>query len=365
MSGGTGTNFNIMSDFVASNTAKAAQSVGCLGDPDSPGTLDCLRKVSFEKLMNCSVALARQQHPPFGELVFYPSYDGDYIPDRPSVLLRKGAFVKGKSFHISSPLPKCPDHLPGIPIIGSWTANDGAWYVQPQIEDDESVLASFTAYVHNLSKLSLQRLLSIYPLVDFQPLVNPEVNATAQYYRAAQIHRDLWFTCPVIDFTWQYARFGGDSDIYLCQMNQTKFGPVFQYMSVPQWHVSHLSNIPYLMNGDVIAGGDNSAAQRDLSMLFSGSVAAFAHSGNPTVSQARTFKDWQTAYSYHGDGSLSNEYPSKLNLYIVGGPYGSGSAHVDSKAGAMDRSEAEKVLKKQKLIERCQFINSIRDEIGV
>lgn len=103
MSGGTGTNFNIMSDFVASNTAKAAQSVGCLGDPDSSGTLDCLRKVPFEKLMNGSVALAQQQHPPFGELVFYPSYDGDYIPYRPSVLLRKGAFVKGKSFHISSP----------------------------------------------------------------------------------------------------------------------------------------------------------------------------------------------------------------------------------------------------------------------
>lgn len=179
------------------------------------------------------------------------------------------------------------------------------------------------------------------------------------------MHRDLWFTCPVIDFTWQYARFGGDGDIYLFEMNQTKFGPIFQYMSVPQWHVSHLSNIPYLMNEDVIAGGDNSAAQRDLSMLLSGSVAAFAHSGDPAVSRARTFKDWPTAYSYDGRRVLSNEYPSKLNLYVVGGPYGSGSAHVDSKAGAIGKSEAEKVLTRQKLIERCQFINSIHDEIGV
>ena len=95
MSGGTGTNFNIMSNVVADATANVASSVGCTGDPDSSETLDCLRKTPLEKLMNTSVALARQRHPPFGELVFYPSYDEDYIPDRPSLLLRKGAFVKG------------------------------------------------------------------------------------------------------------------------------------------------------------------------------------------------------------------------------------------------------------------------------
>ena len=63
MSGGTGTNFNIMSSVVAENTAKVAQSVGCTGDPDSSDTIECLRKIPFENLMNVSVALARQQHP--------------------------------------------------------------------------------------------------------------------------------------------------------------------------------------------------------------------------------------------------------------------------------------------------------------
>ena len=101
MSGGTGTNFNVMGDVVASNTAKVANSVGCTDDSDSSETVKCLRSVPFEKLMNISVALARQQHPPFGELVFYPSYDGDYIPDRPSTLLRKGSFAKGIAFRLS------------------------------------------------------------------------------------------------------------------------------------------------------------------------------------------------------------------------------------------------------------------------
>ena len=95
MSGATGLNFNIMSSIVADNTAKVARTVGCTSDPDSQETLNCLRSVTLERLTNASVGLARQARPPFGELFFSPSHDGDYIPDRPSVLLRKGAFVKG------------------------------------------------------------------------------------------------------------------------------------------------------------------------------------------------------------------------------------------------------------------------------
>ena len=98
MSGASGTNFNIMSNLVAGNTATVARSVGCTQDPDSQAALNCLRNVPLETLREVSVGLARRTRPPFGELAFYPSYDGDYIPDRPSVLLRKGAFVKGRFF---------------------------------------------------------------------------------------------------------------------------------------------------------------------------------------------------------------------------------------------------------------------------
>lgn len=97
MSGATGTNFNIMSNLVAENTANVAKSIGCTQDPDSEATLDCLRNISLESLMDTSVQMARQLRPPFGELAFYSSYDGDYVVDRPSELLRKGAFVKGIS----------------------------------------------------------------------------------------------------------------------------------------------------------------------------------------------------------------------------------------------------------------------------
>lgn len=97
---------------MASNTAHVAKSVGCTGDPDSQATLQCLRDVPLQTLMDVSVSLARKMRPPFGELAFYPSYDGDYIPDRPSVLLRKGSFVRGESldlFHSTAVL-KRPRH---------------------------------------------------------------------------------------------------------------------------------------------------------------------------------------------------------------------------------------------------------------
>ena len=106
MSGASGTNFNILSSYVAENTATVAQKVGCSQqDPGSQEIVDCLRKVPMDQLSDVSVGLAREMHPPFGELVFYPSYDADYIPDRPSVLLRKGAFVKG--IVISINVAKC------------------------------------------------------------------------------------------------------------------------------------------------------------------------------------------------------------------------------------------------------------------
>lgn len=248
--------------------------------------------------------------------------------------------------------------------MGSWVANDGAWYAQPSISDDASVLASFQTFVLGLSQPSLERLLSLYPLADFTQLVDEKVKATADYYRAAQINRDIWFTCPVIDFTWQYTRFGGDSNIRLYDMNQTKFGPILQYMGVPQWRVSHLSDIPYLMNEDVAAGGDNSPGQQDLSVLLSGSVAAFAYSGDPTISRGRTFKDWPVAYSDQSTQALSKEYPAELSLYVVGGPQGNGPANMSSGTGS-GASEREIALAWEKVMERCSFINSILEEIGV
>ena len=136
-------------------------------------------------------------------------------------------------------------------------------------------------------------------------------------------------------------------------------------MGVPQWRVSHLSDIPYIFNEDVAAGGDNSAAQQELSVLLSGSAAAFAHTGDPTVSPGRSLKDWPTAYQDQSSTALKKEYPEELNLYVIGGPEGSGTATITSERGSGTVPEREKALAWEKVIERCGFINSIQEEIGV
>ena len=178
------------------------------------------------------------------------------------------------------------------------------------------------------------------------------------------MNRDIWFTCPVIDFTWQYTRHGG-SDVRIYDMNQTKFGPVFHEMGVPQWRVSHLSDIPYFMNENVTSGADNSLAQEELSAKLSGSAAAFAHTGDPTYSPGRVLSHWPDAYAGQTGQSLNSEYPEELNLYVVGGPYGNSAARLLSQQAHARLSELETALMWEKVIDRCRFINSIHAEIGV
>lgn len=120
-----------------------------------------------------------------------------------------------------------------------------------------------------------------------------------------------------------------------------------------------------MLNEDVAAGGDNSPAQRELSALLSGSAAAFAHTGDPTVSEGRVFKDWPLAYPDRRGQVLAKAHPERLSVYVIGGPEGSGPAHV-APAGASGAAGArEQALAGEKLIERCSFINSIQEEIGV
>lgn len=97
LSGAPGQIFDGNRGTVAENTAAVAAAVGCVQkhDPQSVATLKCLRQTPFELLTNTSVSMASAAHPPFGEAFFFPTHDGNYIPDYPSKLMRTGKFVKG------------------------------------------------------------------------------------------------------------------------------------------------------------------------------------------------------------------------------------------------------------------------------
>ncbi|KAI1205860.1 alpha/beta-hydrolase [Annulohypoxylon truncatum] len=355
MSGAAGLNFNTKSDLVANNSAAVAQGVGCVKNDDSQSaeTLQCLREAPFELLNNLSVTASRAARPPFGEAFFYPTYDGDFITDRPTELMRAGKFSKG------------------VPIVASWVANEGAWYIPPTTSTDEEVLASFGLWLTGHSESTKAKLLELYPLADFEGMVRPDYDGpiSAQYYRAAQLSKDIWFTCPVLDFAWQYVRNGGvePEKMRLYNFNATRYTPVFENMGVPFWRVAHLSDIPYVLNHQGLEGGaDNSAPQLELSKMMSRTIAKFVTSGIPSVGDSSA-EAWPPAFDGVTRDELKEEFPTKILLKLFGGPYGNTPVSVSRDGNEATTTEAERALRWERMLERCEFINSekVREESGV
>lgn len=364
MSGAAGLNFNTMSSLVRNNTAAVAQEAGCVpqhGNSQSLQTLQCLRQADVNVLTNLSVTAMRRARPPFGEGFFYPTYDNDFLPDRPSQLVRAGSIAKD------------------IPIIASWVTNDGAWYAPPTTASDEDVLASFGLWLTGLSEKTKSTLLELYPVADFEHMVRPDYDGpllSPQYYRAAQLNRDLWFTCPVLDFAWQYRKQSSSSsssstaEVHLYEHNATRFTAAYEAMGVPMWRVAHLSDIPYVLNAQQLAGmgTDNSASQRALAAYVSRTITRFVTAGRPAGGDDATA--WDGAFTNATQEELKGEFPKRLALQLFGGPYG--NVQVALRAGEEEEeqsagSEAELAVRWEKLFQRCEFINSegVREQTGV
>jgi hypothetical protein len=256
-------------------------------------------------------------------------------------------------------------------VIASWVTNDGAWYAPPSTSTDDEVLGTFGLWLHGHSKSTKTKLLELYPLEDFTHLVRLDYDGllSPQYYRAAQMNRDLWFTCPVLDFAWQYVKNGGGdlSNVRLYEHNATRFTPVYEKMGVPMWRVAHLSDIPYVLNVQNLQGGaDNSAAQLELSKTVSRSIAKFVNTGNPE-GEGSGVEDWPSAFYDATKKDLRKEFPDSISLELFGGPYGTQPVTVKKGGDKNDASDTEKALYWAKLFERCEFINSekVREESGV
>ncbi|PYH76381.1 carboxylesterase [Aspergillus uvarum CBS 121591] len=355
MSGAPGVNFNSDPAFVANNTVAIARRVGCAKDDDghSIETLECLRAVPADLLTNVTVNEARKARPPFGEGYFYPTIDHDYLNGRPSQLMRAGKFVKN------------------IPIVASWVTNDGAWYASPQTSTDEDVLGSFGLWLHGLSQSTKEKLLQLYPVEDFNHMVRQDYDGetSPHYYRAAQMSRDIWFTCPVLDFSWQYAQTGGldASRIWLYEHNATRFAPVFEAMGVPMWRVAHLSDIPYVFNNLHLEGGaDNSLQQLALSETVSKAIIGFVHDGRPG-GEGSGLQEWSSAYPTMLDEQRSSESASRLSIQVIGGPLGLSEVAIGRKEEIGVMTVVQQALAWENLFDRCDFINSpqMRDEAGV
>lgn len=252
-------------------------------------------------------------------------------------------------------------------MIASWNRNDGAWLPAATITTDEEVTDSIATFISGMTQRTRAKILENYPVSDFEHMVPPDSGLSPQYFRAAQISRDFWFTCPSIDFTWQYARHSGLDHVRLYENNQTRFTPVFTYMGVSFWGVSHLSDVPYIFNVQDLPGGiDSSPAQLAAARELSSQIIAFVNQRTLASRGSSNFPvDWEPAYVNHNAAALKSEQPQSINIKVFGGPDGSGLA-ATSRQGK-PASTRDQWVADEKLFARCGFINSaeVRAEMGV
>lgn len=331
-------------------SASVAQSVNCTrSDPNAE--LACLRGLPLETLLPAVLARAAAIAPPYGTGAIHPLIDGDFLPNLPSILLQEGSFVKGKVIR-SSPPQKIRIDLPaGISVINSWVEDDGSQFIPSSLNSEAAVV---TFYSNLFSNSTRNKLLSLYPVEEFEAQVAENDTKTAQFYRASRIMRDYELTCPALNYSHKVS-LQSTNQAYLFVLNTTRFQPIWDSLNHSEWRIAHTSDIPYFFNEEAV-GADNSKSALQLSAEVSRSYSAFATYGSPRT----PVFDWPPAWK--------GQSGRNATVFVIGGPYGSGPATLGSPYGAVNSKSAQKSsaieqrsasLAQEKLVERCAFFDSV------
>ncbi|CCC12658.1 hypothetical protein SMACR_05619 [Sordaria macrospora] len=416
MSGPPGTALNMTEEKETErHTRNVAERVGCIfkKPEDDEDLLSCLRNVPMEELTEKAMGYSVENHPPAGLFTFIPSVDGDFIPERQSVLYQSGRVVKG------------------IPTILSWAQDDGATNAGPAplFVSEESMIPALTSFLGHsiLSPSDISTLFSLYPESDFleeyqsylsrKSDTDPE--APIHYFRISRILRDILFTCSSIDFGHHLSRasYSEDPDfagVRLYTLNQSMLTPLFKGAGMPWLGAVHGSDTNYIFNGVFPEFGD-ACSEEDgkLAREMAGAFVRFAASGDPSPKEKgkRENEDegwvWPEAF---GGRELEDGVEAKrgmeelrgVNVHVIGGPVGTGSCKVrhhgfvadGEDLGSMQkpivgegveyremggkddveekakkpkqlRRKREALLEREKLLKRCAFINTLNEKLGV
>ncbi|KAI1093971.1 alpha/beta-hydrolase [Rostrohypoxylon terebratum] len=382
MSGPPGTALNITSDAPRLHTFAVAERLGCQTEDDK-ATLKCLREMPMEKLTETAMDYSVTNHPPAGLFTFIPTVDDDFIPDRHTVLYKAGRFTKD------------------IPLVFGWTQDDGATNAgaASSFQSEDNIKTPIKAFAHALTDKDYEDLFSLYSASDFeQELRNYEASKAASdptvsihFFRASRIMRDLLFTCSSIDFGYEMSRQSENPDfpgVRVYDLNQTMLTPLFKGAGMPYIGVAHGSDTNYIFDG-VFPEGAISEEDQKLSNSMATAFINFAYTGDPTSAGDEHFGSWPESFpdSRKLEKSLGLG-PSGFNMYVIGGPLGSGSCQVSSDGYVVDqesdgfqqplvdtaeyaemKSKTSQMRKqevdRQKLVERCAFISSLSEKLGI
>ncbi|EKG13645.1 Carboxylesterase type B [Macrophomina phaseolina MS6] len=319
---------------ITTNTTNAvAGLVGCIhdGKAQSEETLDCLRSVPWEKLLNATIAHQDATSTQNNGDTFLPVVDGDFLPDAPSILTAAGNFT------------------PMRVLIG-WDDDDATLFTPVTTSTSAATRAFISLIWPGLQPSTLDHLLALYPPPDFRP--NASANLTAEFYRAARIFRDIIFACPSFLLGHAVARAG--ADVYYFDNNQTILADIFAgTYGARGFGATHKSELPYIFGNlslyDVAAGYGPAPEDFVLARTLSRTWSLFAAVGTPSVRGLDVLQGWLPSYTSGGVEAVED-----ASVYVIGGPE-PGLAALGGHGSFGDTVRA------QKLPERCAFLNS--DEV--
>ncbi|KAF2083610.1 alpha/beta-hydrolase [Saccharata proteae CBS 121410] len=322
---------------------------GCSsGDPQSDETLECLRSLPFESLLNTTIAQQDSTSDDNDGDTYLPAVDGDFLPKAASQLTKEGLFTP-------------------MPVIIGWTEDDATLFTPEDITTSADTLAFMKLYWPALTNSSLSTILSLYPTTDFS--ANPSANLSAEFYRSAQIFRDILLTCPSFYFghamaskcesipspyplpnaTTNASNSSTCPNVYLYIQNQTILDPYLASIGNPGLGVIHTSELPYVFGNlslyNVSNAYDPNPSDFSLMHQISRSWSSFSNFGEPTVAGKDTLRGWGPAYKSGGGGGVMD-----ASVYVIGGP-GEGMSRLEGRG-------AKEAVGRQRLVERCGFFNS-------
>ena len=304
----------ITANFTIDAMQLVVDAVGCNKTAlHSSQTVDCLRKVSMNTLLQASIDTKSVAN---GGDVWLPAVDGDYIPDAPSKLLSQGKFAN-------------------VPAMIGWCQDDTSFFPDDTIKTAQDTKAWIQAEFPTISNSNMNKLLALYPSSEFP---TNSAGLEGEFLRAGRIYRDLLMVCPPVLFGKTLANAG--NDVYLYDWNQTIFGNDFDGFGV--FHTSEFAyvfgNISHY-EGAVGITLTPTASDKKLAVRAPRSWSYFAATGKPGTTGKDTFQGFSTAFS-----------GSQTSVFVIGGP--------NEGLSAFDGSNSKPAIKSQKLTERCAFINS-------
>ena len=307
------------------STTNVADIAGCSAVTQA-AVLNCLRGLSTTDLLTAVQTYENQTVTQTSQDIFFPVVDGTLIPAAPSQLLKQGKFHKN------------------ISIIAGWNYNDGAIFASTSFTSDQQVEGYLMANYPHFTPSTIQTLLTLYPTAEFAYLAraasSPTLTLSPQFFRAAQIYRDVNFACPALYTAAQVASHNagmGSAKVYLYELNQTAFAALEALGGAAFEGVIHISEVPYVFNDPLAVAG--SPADVVLAAKVSGSWAQFAKAGNPV-----------------GNATLAGWGPAKVSANKKGVVQ---SAEVMVIGGVTPGMMTFGMSGPEMLIKRCEFINGL------